>query len=120
MGGLEQLFNDGKAAIQLNVGPLIVPLTRGQYNSGNTQRYPLPPKLFSHNDQQSVWQSLSPEGSTVGWGGRLGDQVMSNNTESLFTCISITGNSVFLSWNQALQYQFSAIGSIPVKYFNTK
>ena len=115
MGGLAQLFNDGKAAVQLNVGPLVVPLTRAQYNSGNTQRYPLPPKLFSHNDQQSVWQSLSPEGSTVGWGGRLGDQVMSDNTESLFTCISITGNSVFLSGNQALQYQCSASGAIPVK-----
>ena len=40
---------------------------------------------------------------------------MSNNTDSLFTCISITGNSVFLSGNQALQYQCSASGAIPVK-----
>lgn len=115
MGGLAQLFNNGKAAIQLNVGPLVVPLTRAQYNSGNTLKYPLPPKLFSHNDQQSIWQSLSPEGSTVGWGGRLGDQVMSGNTDSLFTCISVTGNSVFLSGNQALQYQCSASGAIAVK-----
>ena len=33
----------------------------------------MPPKLFSHNDQQSTWQSSSPEGSTVGWGGNIGD-----------------------------------------------
>lgn len=49
------LFNSGKLAIQLNVGPLVVPLTRVQFQSG---ALPLPPKLFSHNDQQSVWQAL--------------------------------------------------------------
>jgi uncharacterized protein (DUF1501 family) len=70
MKGLANLFNTGKAAVQLNVGPLIVPLTRDQYNSSNRVKYPLPPKLFSHNDQQSVWQSSSPEGSTIGWGGK--------------------------------------------------
>ena len=34
---------------------------------------PLPPKLFSHNDQQSIWQASLPEGATSGWGGRIGD-----------------------------------------------
>ena len=38
---------------------------------------PLPPKLFSHNDQQSIWQSNGSEGSTIGWGGRLGDIALS-------------------------------------------
>ena len=70
MTALADLFNRGKAAVQLNVGPLVMPITREQYLSGNTTRYPLPPKLFSHNDQQSVWQSQSAEGSTRGWGGR--------------------------------------------------
>jgi uncharacterized protein (DUF1501 family) len=77
MPGMAQLFNTGKAAVQLNVGPLVVPLTRAQYSSNNRALYPLPPKLFSHNDQQSVWQSSSPEGSTVGWGGNLGDLALS-------------------------------------------
>jgi uncharacterized protein (DUF1501 family) len=76
MTGLAQLFNSGKAAVQLNVGPLVVPLTRTQYNSPDRQKYPLPPKLFSHNDQQLVWQSSAAEGSTVGWGGRFGDVAM--------------------------------------------
>ena len=35
MTGLAGLFNSGKAAVQLNVGPLVVPLTRAQYNSSN-------------------------------------------------------------------------------------
>ena len=114
MPGLTQLFNSGKAAVQLNVGPLVVPLTRAQYNSPDRQKYPLPPKLFSHNDQQSVWQSSAAEGSTVGWGGRFGDVAMSNNANSLFTCISLSGNNVFLSGNSALQYQCSTKGAIPV------
>ena len=51
MSGLADLFNTGRAAVQLNVGPLVEPTTRQQYFSGAVR---LPPKLFSHNDQQSV------------------------------------------------------------------
>ena len=114
MSGLTGLFNNGKAAVQLNVGPLVVPLTRAQYNGSNRSLYPLPPKLFSHNDQQSVWQSSSPEGSTIGWGGNIGDLALSSNANSLFTCISVTGNAVFLSGDSALQYQVSTNGAIPI------
>lgn len=114
MTGMANLFNTGKAAVQLNVGPLIVPLTRTQYNGSNRTLYPIPPKLFSHNDQQSVWQSSSPEGSTVGWGGNLGDLALSSNTNSLFTCISVTGNAVFLSGDSALSYQVSTGGAIAI------
>ena len=114
MTGMANLFNTGKAAVQLNVGPLIVPLTRTQYNSSNRALYPIPPRLFSHNDQQSVWQSSSPEGSTVGWGGNLGDLALSSNTNSLFTCISVTGDAVFLSGDSALSYQVSTGGAIAI------
>ena len=118
MPGMAQLFNTGKAAVQLNVGPLVVPLTRAQYSSNNRALYPLPPKLFSHNDQQSVWQSSSPEGSTVGWGGNLGDLALSSNANSLFTCISVTGNAVFLSGDSALSYKVSTKGAIPITGVN--
>ncbi len=105
------LFNAGKAAVQLNVGPLVVPLTKTQFDAGGT---PLPPKLFSHNDQQSVWQALGAEGATVGWGGRLGDLALSSNANSLLTCISASGNAVFVSGNNALQYQIGPTGAIPI------
>lgn len=114
MTGMANLFNTGKAAVQLNVGPLVVPLTRTQYSSGNRVLYPLPPKLFSHNDQQSIWQSSSPEGSTVGWGGNIGDLALSSNTNSLFTCISVTGNTVFLSGDSALSYQVGTGGPVNI------
>ena len=119
MTGMANLFNTGTAAVQLNVGPLIVPLTRTQYNGSNRTLYPIPPKLFSHNDQQSVWQSSSPEGSTVGWGGNLGDLALSSNTNSLFTCISVTGNAVFLSGDSALSYKVSTKGAVSISGVNT-
>jgi len=115
MTGLAGLFNAGHAAVQLNVGPLVVPLTRDQYKSTNRTLYPLPPQLFSHNDQQSIWQSSSPEGSKVGWGGNIGDLALSSNTNSLFTCMSVTGNAVFLSGDTALQYQVSTNGAIKIR-----
>jgi uncharacterized protein (DUF1501 family) len=111
---LVPLWNAGKCAIQLNVGPLIVPLTLAQYESNDRLLYPLPPRLFSHNDQQSVWQSLGAEGSTVGWGGRLGDLALTSNGNSSLTCISAGGNAVFMSGNDVLQYQVSTNGPSPV------
>lgn len=114
MTGLAGLFNIGRAAVQLNVGPLVVPLTRAQYASADRRTWPLPPKLFSHNDQQSVWQSSSPEGSTAGWGGNIGDLALGGNANSLFTCISVTGNAVFLSGDSALQYQVSTGGAVAI------
>jgi uncharacterized protein (DUF1501 family) len=112
--GLKALFDAGALAVQLNVGPLIVPLTLAQYDSPNRVLYPLPPKLFSHNDQQSTWQSLGGEGSTVGWGGRLGDLALSSNGNALLTCISAAGNAVFVAGRNALQYQISTSGAIKV------
>ena len=115
MTALAGLFNAGQAAVQLNVGPLVAPLTRAQYSSADRVNFPLPPKLFSHNDQQSIWQSSSPEGSTVGWGGKLGDLALSSNATSTFTCINVTGNAVFLSGDQALSYQVSTNGAVAIQ-----
>ncbi len=114
MTGLAGLFNTGRAAVQLNVGPLVVPMTRVQYSSSNRVLNPLPPQLFSHNDQQSIWQSSSPEGSTVGWGGNIGDLALAGNSNATFTCMSVAGNAVFLSGDTALQYQVSTGGAIKI------
>ncbi len=119
MTAMAGLFNAGKAAVQLNVGPLVVPLTKAQYSGSDRKKYPLPPKLFSHNDQQSIWQSSSPEGSTIGWGGNLGDLALAGNTNSLLTCISVTGNTVFLSGDSALSYQMSTSGAVKINGANS-
>jgi uncharacterized protein (DUF1501 family) len=71
MTGAQQLFGQGSCAIVANVGPLLQPVTRAAYLNGSV---PLPPQLFSHNDQQDQWQTL--KGRTVvktGWAGRIAD-----------------------------------------------
>jgi uncharacterized protein (DUF1501 family) len=115
LSGLKSLFDAGRLAIQLNVGPLIQPTTLAQYRSSNKVANPLPPKLFSHNDQQSVWQSDGSEGSTNGWGGRLGDLALSSNpSNAQLTCISASSNAVFVSGRDAIQYQISGNGAIRI------
>jgi len=96
---LAALFDAGQCAVIANVGPLVVPTDRTTFNARSV---PLPPKLFSHNDQQSVWQASVPEGAKFGWGGRIGDLLASQNTAQIFTCNSLTGSAVFLS-GQAVQ-----------------
>ncbi|MES2149018.1 MAG: DUF1501 domain-containing protein [Pseudomonadota bacterium] len=105
------LFNAGKLGVMLNVGTLVQPTTKLQYTNKTVK---LPPKLFSHNDQQSVWQSSSPEGATSGWGGRIGDLFQAGNSNATFTCVNVSGNAVFLSGQSAVQYQVSTSGSVPM------
>ena len=114
MPRLKARFDQGVMAPLLNVGPLIVPLTRQQFESGNNSSFPRPAKLFSHNDQQSTWQSGAPEGSVSGWGGRIGDLAASGNTNSMFTAINATGNAVFLSGDQTQPYGISSSGAIEI------
>lgn len=109
---LKSIWDAGRLAVQLNVGPLIVPTTVAQYQARSV---PLPPKLMSHNDQQSIWQSDLAEGATSGWGGRMGDLMLSANGGSVFTCTSVTGNAVFLSGATAVQYQLSTSGAVAIK-----
>jgi uncharacterized protein (DUF1501 family) len=113
---LVQIFNDQKLAVLLNAGTLVQPTTKAQYAARSV---PLPPKLMSHNDQQSVWQSSAAEGATTGWGGRMGDLFASGNGNSTFTCISVSGNAVYLSGASAVQYQVSTGGSVPLTALKT-
>jgi uncharacterized protein (DUF1501 family) len=108
---MKPMFDAGKMAVMLNVGTLVEPTTKLQYINKTVK---LPPKLFSHNDQQSAWQSSLPEGATSGWGGRMGDLFAADNTNSTFTCVNISGNAVFLSGNSAVQYQVTSKGSVPI------
>ena len=105
------LFDSGQMGVILNVGTLVQPTTKLQYTNKSVK---LPPKLFSHNDQQSVWQSSSPEGATSGWGGRIGDLFESGNGNATFTCVNVSGNAVFMSGKSAVQYQVSTGGSVPL------
>lgn len=109
MAPLLPTFNAGKLAVLLNVGTLVQPTTKAQYLAKSVR---LPPKLFSHNDQQSFWQASSPEGASSGWGGRMGDLFQSGNISSMLTCINASGNAVYLTGKTAVQYSVSTTGPV--------
>src|SRR5262245_21807028 len=68
----KSLWDQCKLAVLANVGWLVTPTTKTQYNNRSV---PLPPKLFSHDDQQAAWQADHAVGqdAKLGWGGRIGD-----------------------------------------------
>lgn len=109
LAALLPVFDAGELAVMLNVGTLVEPTTKAQYQAKSVV---LPPKLFSHNDQQSFWQSLAAEGATTGWGGRMADLLESGNTHPNFSCVNVSGNAVFLSGANAFQYQITPNGPV--------
>jgi uncharacterized protein (DUF1501 family) len=110
--GVRDLFAARRLAIVPNVGPLIEPTSKADYRNPS---FPRPVKLFSHNDQQSIWQALAPEGAVTGWGGRMADLLLAGNgANALFTSISASGNAVWLAGRQAVQYQVSTGGAIRI------
>jgi uncharacterized protein (DUF1501 family) len=110
---LKTIYDAGKAAVLANVGTLVVPTTMTQYRARSV---PLPPSLFSHNDQQSVWQTYNGrrEGARVGWGGRLGDLLAAANQFQNFTCVSASGTAVFLSGQASVQMQIGNNGGLAI------
>ena len=111
LGPLRNWYDAGQAAVLANVGPLVRPTSRAEFETSTN----LPASLFSHNDQSSTWQSLAPEGARSGWGGRMGDLLMSANQQPSFTAISATGNAVFLSGSEVTQYQVGLDGPVSVR-----
>ena len=112
MRQLQGMFvTDRRLAILANVGPLILPTTKAQYNQAN---HPKPARLFSHNDQQNTWQALGPEGTTRGWAGLMGDLLASQNARPVFTAISASGNAVWLAGDEVKQYQVGVNGAVPM------
>jgi uncharacterized protein (DUF1501 family) len=93
MTPLHQLWGQGKMAVVTNVGTLVQPLTRAQYQSGA----PKPYQLFSHSDQVEQFRTaISSYKATTGWGGRTADKTLSLNVGAAVpTITSIAGATVF-------------------------
>ncbi|MEY2843759.1 MAG: hypothetical protein RI920_1796 [Pseudomonadota bacterium] len=105
---VKQLYASGKAAIVANVGPLIAPTDKDV--DLPDPLFPLPRKLYSHNDQTSTWQSFQTEGATGGWGGRFMDSLGSLNGNSTFSSIGVGSPSVWLAGNSVTPYQIGTTG----------
>ena len=93
MPDVRDLFQQGKATVVSNVGPLLVPTSRDDFMAN---RVPLPPRLFSHNDQQDFWQSLELDKlQSTGWAGRMADLLGGlNANRELSMNISMAGSNL--------------------------
>jgi uncharacterized protein (DUF1501 family) len=111
VGGLQELFVAKKAALVANVGTLIQPTSRAQFEA---QSVALPPRLFSHNDQQVQWQSSVPDRPFVtGWGGRLADITNAfNENPALSMSISLDGQNSFQVGNSVSQFSVNRTGVV--------
>ncbi len=111
---LADLFNGGKLAVVGNVGPLVVPTSREDYQAN---RVPLPPRLFSHNDQQDFWQSLqSAAPQPSGWAGRVADAMQAQYISGeLSMNISMVGSNLMQTGATSIPYNLSPGGVVHPK-----
>ncbi len=71
LSALLPIWNAGRLAPVLNVGPLHAPLTKAQYRATAATSALIPDSLFSHSHQQTLWEAGSTDAqSRSGWGGR--------------------------------------------------
>ncbi len=108
---LQSLFGQKKVAVLANVGTLVGPVTREQYQARSV---PLPPQLFSHSDQQVQWQSSLPDKPfTTGWGGRLADLTDAFNTNNTVSMsITLDGQNSFQVGNDIIPFAVNPNGAI--------
>ena len=108
--GMAELFNRGDGAFVVNTGTLLEPTTKAEYTTAN---HPLPPQLFSHNDQQAQWQYGRAEANgTVGWGGLVADRLhVLNAGASLPMSISLNGQNRFQAGTEVQPYTMTSAGA---------
>jgi uncharacterized protein (DUF1501 family) len=116
---MQTLFAQKKLALIANVGPLLAPTTRAQYQQRSV---PLPPQLFSHSDQQTHWQTAWPEEiPKTGWGGRLADALNSiNSNAQISMSVSLTGSNLLQVGTQVLPQIISSEGAIKLWYYDER
>lgn len=111
---LRGLFNTGQAAIVANVGTLLHPTSRADYQSGMVD---VPPQLFSHSDQSTYWHTSRPDDANAnGWGGRIADRMLGVNTGAIPMCISLSNNNLFQRGDIADAYSISPDGVDKMSY----
>jgi len=95
MPEVQSLFNQGKATVLCNNGPLVEPLTKTTYLG--TGKKPL--QLFSHSDQVGLYSTgIANTVSQTGWGGRLADNTAGLNGSATFpNNVSIAGVNLYLT-----------------------
>jgi uncharacterized protein (DUF1501 family) len=112
------LFSNKELAVVANVGSLVQPLTRDQYQQSQA---PIPSNLFSHSDQQLQWQTSMAQGnSSTGWAGRAADYIASQNINApgFPAFVSVAGNSLLGSGVSSQPAEVAPGQSLQLKGFS--
>jgi len=92
---LYNLFQEQRMALLANVGNLIVPTTKGEYEESSV---PLPAQLFSHSDQEIQWQQLQGRGrGDQGWGAAAAEHFSSYQDRDYLTSVTLDGSNYWQS-----------------------
>ena len=106
--GLRSLYNQGKLALISNIGTLIQPISKTEYNATPALR---PPQLYSHSSQENLWHIGRTTASARGWGGLVADRVRIDNLNQMLSpCISVGGGNRFEVGANTFPYQMSSSG----------
>jgi uncharacterized protein (DUF1501 family) len=118
MPEVSNLFNSGRLSWLANVGTLIEPITKAQYESNSGT---LPLGLYSHSDQIKHWQTGRPgDRSTHGWAGRMADLIQSQNgNPDLSMNISLGGTNYFQNGNSTSEFSIQADGEFGMRGYGT-
>lgn len=109
MQGVQQLFDQGDAALLCNVGTLLEPFDAAAVAAGSAKP---PLGLFSHADQIQQWQTaISDQRTSQGWGGRVADLLQGPSpANGISMNISLSGNNIFQSGATVGEYSVQADG----------
>ncbi|MBX2879909.1 MAG: DUF1501 domain-containing protein [Granulosicoccus sp.] len=104
----QNLFGSGDLAVLANVGTLVRPLTKQQYENRAAE---LPKQLFSHNDQTDSWLAANARGTNgVGWAGQTMDLMYPNGAPQPSPSISIGGNTLWQTGRRVRSFEVGTNG----------
>ena len=111
---LHELYSNGRLCFLANTGTLIEPTSVSAYKKRSIK---IPKALFSHNDQRDHWQTGLPQTtSATGWLGRAIDLMMeAGDTSKALNSISLSGNNLLQTGQNATPYTITPEGSISMK-----
>ena len=107
---LADLYDDGRLAFINNVGTLIEPTTKEQYENNAVR---LPSQLFSHADQEIQWQQLQGQSNgTEGWGALAAQELAGQQERDYLTSVSLAGANYWQASSQRRPFSVRSSGLV--------
>lgn len=117
MPEMKSLYESGKLGFLSNVGSLVEPTTKADYQTQSN----LPLGLFSHADLQRHWMTSVPQtrSQVTGWAGRIADLVSgaTNTNQNISMNMSINNVNMLQTGGSVVPYVITHNGSQEVGWY---